>query len=82
MVKNQITEPVNLGSGNGVTIREIAEIVSDYFKKEIVWDKTKPMGDSKRLMSMERAENHGFVPTTDFKDGILKTIEWYLNERN
>ena len=82
MVENQITEPVNLGSGNGVTIREIAEIVSDYFKKEIVWDKTKPMGDSKRLMSMERAKNHGFVPTTDFKDGILKTIEWYLNERN
>ena len=56
MVENQITEPVNLGSGNGVTIREIAEIVSDYFKKEIVWDKTKPMGDSKRLMSMERAQ--------------------------
>ena len=82
MVENQITEPVNLGSGNGVTIREIAEIVSDYFQKEIVWDKTKPMGDSKRLMSMERAENHGFIPTTDFKDGILKTIEWYLNERN
>ncbi|SVD12765.1 uncharacterized protein METZ01_LOCUS365619, partial [marine metagenome] len=74
MVENKVTEPVNLGSGNGVTIREIAEIVANYFNKEIVWDKTKPMGDSKRLMSMERSESHGFKSTVDFKDGILKTI--------
>jgi len=78
MVENKVTEPVNLGSGNGVTIREIAEIVADYFNKEIEWDTSKPMGDSKRLMSMERSESHGFKPTVNFKDGILKTIEWYL----
>ena len=82
MVENKVTEPVNLGSGNGVTIREIAEIVANYFNKEIVWDKTKPMGDSKRLMSMERAESHGFKSTVNFKDGILKTIEWYLESIN
>ena len=78
MVENKVTEPINLGSGNGVTIRQIAEIVSDYFKKEIVWDKTKPMGDSKRLMSMERAISHGFTPNINLEDGILKTIDWYL----
>ena len=45
-----------------------------------MWDETKPMGDSKRLMSMERAKSYGFTPTTNFKDGILKTIEWYLEQ--
>ena len=82
MVENEVTEPVNLGSGTGVTIKEIAEIISEYFGKEIVWDKTKPMGDMKRLMSMERANSHGFYPKTSLKDGIIKTIEWYKETIN
>ena len=77
MVENKVTEPVNLGSGTGVTIKEIAEIISDYFGKEIIWDTTKPMGDMKRLMSMEKAKSYGFYPKTSLKDGIIKTIEWY-----
>ena len=81
MVENKVTEPVNLWSGNGVTIREVSKIVANYFDKEIVWDKTKPMGDSKRLMSMDRTEGHGFKPNVTIKDGILKTIEWYLNDK-
>ena len=79
MVENKVTEPVNLGSGTGVTIKEIAEIISDYFEKEIIWDTTKPMGDMKRLMSMKRANDYGFKPTTSLDGGIQKTIDWYLN---
>jgi GDP-L-fucose synthase len=82
MVENKVTKPVNLGSGTGVTIKEIAEIISDYFGKEVVWDKTKPMGDMKRLMSMERANSYGFYPKTSLKDGIIKTIEWYKGYKN
>jgi len=82
MVENKVTKPVNLGSGTGVTIKEIAEIISDYFGKEVVWDKTKPMGDMKRLMSMERANSYGFYPKTSLKDGIIKTIEWYKEYKN
>ena len=82
MVENEVTEPVNLGSGTGVTIKEIAEIISEYFDKEIVWDTTKPMGDMKRLMSMERANGYGFYPKTSLKDGIIKTIEWYKRREN
>ena len=78
MVENAVTEPVNLGSGTGVTIKEVAEIIAKYFSKEIVWDKTKPMGDMKRLMSMERANSNGFYPQTSLEDGIMKTIKWYL----
>ena len=80
MVKNGVSEPVNLGSGAGVTIKEVAEIIADYFGKEIEWDITKPMGDMKRIMSTERAESYGFNPQISLKDGIIKTIEWYENE--
>ena len=77
MVTNKVTEPVNLGSGTGVTIKEVAG-------KEIRWDATKPMGDMKRLMSTERAESYGFIPKVSLQDGIKKTIEWYesFNNRN
>tara|TARA_R110000824_G_scaffold190257_2_gene371709 strand:- start:5701 stop:6591 length:891 start_codon:yes stop_codon:yes gene_type:complete len=80
MVENEVTEPVNLGSGTGVTIKEIAEIISEYFGKEIVWDKTKPMGDMKRVMNVERAEKYGFKPETTLKEGVINTIEWYLEK--
>jgi GDP-L-fucose synthase len=82
MVENKVTEPVNLGSGIGVTIKEVAEIIADYFGKEIKWDTTKPMGDMKRLLSMDRAKTYGFTPTTDLKEGIIKTIEWYKKNKN
>ena len=77
MVENKIAEPINLGSGTGVTIKEIAEIIGEYFGKEIKWDTTKPMGDSKRLMNMKRANSYGFEPQVSLRDGITKTIEWY-----
>ena len=81
MVENKVTEPVNLGSGTGVTIKEVAEIVSEYFDKEIVWDKTKPSGDAKRLMDMSKAESYGFTPKISLKQGIIDTIEWYLKNK-
>ena len=80
MVKNKVSEPVNLGSGTGVTIKEVADIIADHFGKEIKWDTTKPMGDMKRIMSTERAESYGFNPQISLKDGIIKTIEWYEKE--
>jgi len=80
MVKNKRNDTVNLGSGTGVTISDIATIVSEYFKKPRVYDKSKPNGDMKRLMSMRRAHELGFAPRVKLKDGIEKTIEWYLNE--
>ena len=82
MVKNKVTEPVNLGSGTGVTIKEVAQIIADYFGKEIKWDVTKPMGDMKRLLSTERAESYGFKPRVSLEEGIIKSIEWYKENKN
>ncbi len=81
-VKNKITEPINLGSGNGATIRFIAEFIGKQFNKEVKWDTTKPSGDFRRLFDMTRANNYGFYPETSIDQGILKTIDWYKENKN
>lgn len=77
--------PVNLGSGTGVTIKEIAETIAKNVPGEpikIVWDKTKPMGDKKRLMDMTRAKKLlGFKPLTSLEEGIKETIDWYIKNK-
>ena len=80
MVENKINVPVNLGSGKEVRISDIAEIIANYFEQEIDYDTTKPNGDMKRLMSTELAESYGFKPKVELKEGIKRTIDWYLNE--
>jgi GDP-L-fucose synthase len=79
-VENGINQPINLGSGTGVTIKQIAEIVAANVpgKPEIIWDITKPKGDAKRLMDMTRANSYGFAPEISIEDGIRETIEWYV----
>lgn len=77
-----INVPVNLGSGKGVTIKEIAETIAGLVPNgpiKIVWDKTKPKGDKKRLMDMKRAKKLlGFKPLTTLEQGIRETMDWYL----
>jgi GDP-L-fucose synthase len=77
--------PINLGSGRGCTIREVAEIIVKHSasRARIEWDASKPSGDPVRLMSMERAKNLiGFTPRTSLEDGIRRTIAWYLENRD
>lgn len=79
-VEKGINEPINLGSGTGVTIKQIAEIVAANLPDgpaELVWDISKPKGDAKRLMDMTRANSYGFVPEISIEDGIKETIAWY-----
>jgi len=78
-VENKITKPINLGSGTGITIKELAETVADYFGNKINWSPEKPSGDAKRIFSMERANSLGFYTEIGIKEGIRETIEWYLN---
>ena len=77
MVENKVNHTVNLGSGEGVKISDIANTIGRHFDKEVKYDKTKPNGDMKRLMSMAKANNFGFESTTTVNEGIKKTIEWY-----
>jgi GDP-L-fucose synthase len=73
-------EPVNLGSGVGVTIKEIVEIIVNNIKDkpEVVWDTSKPSGDKKRLMDISRARSIGFQPSISIEEGIKETMDWYL----
>ncbi len=77
VVEQGFNQPVNLGSGSGVSIREIAETVAGLVGVELVWDTTKPSGDAKRLMSTARAEALGFRPQISLAEGIGETLGWY-----
>ena len=81
-----VNVPVNLGSGKGVTIKELAETIAKFIPDgsvKIVWDKTKPKGDKKRLMDMSRAKKLlGFKPIVSLEEGIKETIDWYLNNKD
>jgi len=80
-VENKITEPINLGSGDGVSIREIAEVVSERFGKPIKWLTDKPTGDKRRVFDMSRATGHGFIPSISIEQGINDTIDWFLQNK-
>ena len=75
--ENKITEPINLGSGDGVRIKDIASIVATHYGKEIEYDMEKPNGDNKRLMDMTRANSYGFHPKVDLETGIKRVIKYY-----
>ena len=77
-VENKINLPLNVGSGNGITIKNLVEIIVENLKDdnnlEIKWDTTKPSGDKIRVMSMTRAEETGFKCKTSIKEGIKKLL--------
>jgi len=82
-VENQICEPLNLGSGTGVSIREIVEMVVEGcdFPIKVEWDTTKPAGDHKRILDMSRANSYGFETSVSLREGILETIRWFNENR-
>ena len=82
-VQRGITEPVNLGSGEGCSIKEIVEIIVGNMehKPEIVWDTSKPSGDRKRLMDISRARSFGFEPTISIEVGVRGAMEWYRENK-
>jgi GDP-L-fucose synthase len=77
-------EPVNLGSGQEITIRELAEQICDLcaFRGKLLWDATKPDGQPRRCLDTSRAERaFGFKAHTSFSDGLIETIAWYEKHR-
>jgi len=77
-------EPVNLGSGNEITIRELTSLVARLcnFKGRIVWDPSKPDGQPRRCLDVSRArEAFGFVAQTPLEEGLARTVEWFESNR-
>lgn len=73
-------EPVNIGTGREISIFDLAHTIAKImnFNGEIVWNKTKPDGQPRRVLDTARAEKKfGFKAKTSLKEGLKKTIEWY-----
>ncbi len=84
MEKYEGREPVNIGSGFEISIRDLAELIAEYtgFSGKIVWDRAKPNGQSRRCLDVSRAEREfGFRARTSFDNGLRRTIKWYLAQR-
>jgi GDP-L-fucose synthase len=76
-------DPVNLGSGMEISIKTLTEMIAELagFEGEIVWDSSQPDGQPRRSLDTSRAkELFGFTAKTDFREGLKRTIGWYISE--
>lgn len=74
-------DPINIGSGKEITIKDLVTKIATIVKYRgiIVWDKTKPDGQPRRLLNTEKAAREfGFKAQTDFDDGLTHTVKWYI----
>jgi len=77
-------DPVNIGAGFEISIRDLAQLIAELsgFRGSLAFDATKPDGQPRRMLDVTRAERgFGFRATTDFRAGFLQTVEWYRAHR-
>ena len=74
------SEHINVGTGEDVTIKELAETISDIigFSGGFNWDTSKPNGTPRKVLNVDKIKSLGWEPVTNLHDGILKTYQWYL----
>lgn len=81
-LKYDKSDPVNIGSGSEITIKDLVTIINKLvgYTGKIEWDTSKPDGQPRRCLDTSRAlKEFGFKAETDFKTGLQKTIDWYLS---
>ncbi len=77
-------EPVNLGAGWEISIKDLAHAIAQAtgFEGEIVWDTSKPNGQPRRMLDVSRAKAYfGWQANTPFEEGLKRTVEWFLANR-
>lgn len=77
-------DPINLGSGMEITIRDLVSLIAELtgYDGKIIWDTSKPDGQPRRCLDVSKAEREfGFKAKTDFKEGLKRTIQWYEENR-
>jgi len=78
-------EPVNIGAGFEIKIKDLVKLIAELtgFSGEIRWDRTKPDGQPRRRLDVSKAKREfGFEAKVDFREGLKRTIEWYLGSKN
>lgn len=76
------SEPVNIGSASEISIRDLVETIKSLvgYEGQVVWDSSKPDGQPRRKLDVERAlHEFGFKSKVAFQDGLKRTLNWYLN---
>ena len=73
-------EIINIGCGEDVSIRELAELICDVvgFEGNLAWDTTKPDGTPRKLLDITKLRNLGWQPTISLREGIAQTYDWFL----
>ena len=73
------TAPLNIGTGSDISIKQLVEYINEAvgYEGEIFWNTEKPDGQMKKLLSVEKMKKYIDIETTDVKEGIAKTVEWY-----
>lgn len=77
-------DPVNLGAGFEVSIRELVDLIARLtgFSGRILWDRSRPDGQLRRCLDTSRAKREfGFAAKVSLEEGLRKTIEWYRGQR-
>jgi GDP-L-fucose synthase len=83
MEKYDSPEPMNLGNGREIKIKDLTELVArlSNFTGKIIWDPSKPDGQPRRCLDVTRAKKEiGFVARTSLEDGLSKTIQWFSDQ--
>jgi GDP-L-fucose synthase len=78
------SEPINIGSGKEITIRELAELIIKLMNADlkIRWDTQKPNGQPRRCLNIDKAKREiGFTSSISMEEGLRRTIEWYEAEQ-
>ncbi len=78
------SDPVNLGSGMEISIKDLAEKIARMtsYDGKLVWDTDKPNGQPRRCLDTTRArERFGFQAQMDFETGLKNTIDWFVKNR-
>ena len=86
VMQKKIEKPINVGSGTGISIKKLVNtlILSEMIKKKpkVIFDKTKPAGDKKRILDTSLAKSYGITNKVSLKEGLDITINWYLNNHS
>ena len=79
MQKYEEAEHINVGTGEDVTIKQLAEMIADVvgYKREINWDTTKPNGTPRKVLNVDKIKALGWEPKISLREGIEKTYQWY-----
>ena len=74
-------EHINVGTGEDVTIKELAETIAGVvgYDRYINWDTTKPNGTHRKVLNVDKIKKLGWEPKINFHEGIVETYEWYKN---